>query len=576
MKRYTSFVLILAMLLCMASCDRVGSDIESRRRAKETEESEVTTSSVSEASEPTEASVEETTEATTTAEETSATTTEATTTAEETTVETTAETTAQATEETTDAIDAKDTKSETSSEYIDFDIVGVEESIIEQTDEGIPYGASYDYQSIVINDSDYPELKKVLDDISSADLKELDINLKENYDFAKDDIANNPTSYFIYYSSEQMEVRRADKKVFSVIDHQTSYSGGAHGYYGNLCYNYDPVTGKLLTLDDIVKDKSRFKEKVVEKLAELPENRGVYPDYTDIIDSYNDDDFILNITYEGVEVFFNPYEVGPYAAGMISVIIPYESNEDIFNQDLWEGLPSDHIRIFDLNFDDNNLEYYTITNEDVEYTVSAPIMDYAYTNLMIKANDQVFEFNNFYAFSYTPYLVRSGSDTFIYVFTTQDSDYAVIEIYKAEGDKVTYVGHFDAGYRTFIDPSEFVLSLRTDVLGTSSIYGEYTIGKDGMPVLLSDTFLYTNPRSLTLKEALTGVVIEDGEEVEEEYTAKAGSKVTQYSTDNESYVDLVAEDGTIFRCTYKVGWPMRINDKDIYAYFDDEDLKFAS
>ncbi len=114
--------------------------------------------------------------------------------------------------------------------------------------------------------------------------------------------------------------------VFVVEQGLYVYQGGAHGSYATSFLNFSPRTGKLLKLRDLVAPekmdelrqiaKERFDEVVAE--GEWTEEDFWFPE----------DGFYLPETFgllpEGLVFVFAIYEIGPYALGELSFVIPYE------------------------------------------------------------------------------------------------------------------------------------------------------------------------------------------------------------------------------------------------------------
>jgi len=103
------------------------------------------------------------------------------------------------------------------------------------------------------------------------------------------------------------------------------YSGGAHGNYGTIYYNYDLESLDTLGLEDIVddahqKELAALGEKVFRQQEKLnPE---------DELDNYffENNTFNLNnnftLTREGLLFLYNIYEIKPYASGTTEILLP--------------------------------------------------------------------------------------------------------------------------------------------------------------------------------------------------------------------------------------------------------------
>jgi hypothetical protein len=108
--------------------------------------------------------------------------------------------------------------------------------------------------------------------------------------------------------------------------------GAAHGNYGNLTYNYDLITGDLFTLENLFKENINFDEVITFAIRKAIINNPNLPEslYIDInnmndnetIEFFKKDIYNFKINSEGLLIYYNPYEIGPYAAGIIEIQIP--------------------------------------------------------------------------------------------------------------------------------------------------------------------------------------------------------------------------------------------------------------
>lgn len=113
-----------------------------------------------------------------------------------------------------------------------------------------------------------------------------------------------------------------------------SYMGGAHGWYNSFALNFDPKTGKLLQLSDILVpgSDSKLTDMIVAQIAkdngystldELRDNEGVFG----ILDPYIPENFVLDT--DSVMFFYQCEEIGPYAVGEIATKFSYNDLQGI-------------------------------------------------------------------------------------------------------------------------------------------------------------------------------------------------------------------------------------------------------
>lgn len=116
-------------------------------------------------------------------------------------------------------------------------------------------------------------------------------------------------------------------KLFVLQIDLSSYTGGAHGSYATLCYNFTK-DGKQLLWDDIIetgmKDSLvRLNESSLRIANEIPEGQ-----------SWEDAGFFVDSSHmplpamfafdkNGLNMIYNQYEIAPYVMGIITYTIPY-------------------------------------------------------------------------------------------------------------------------------------------------------------------------------------------------------------------------------------------------------------
>jgi len=110
----------------------------------------------------------------------------------------------------------------------------------------------------------------------------------------------------------------------------TSYlnTGGAHGNMNVTFLNFNPNTGNLLDLKDLISNQTAFEDiakKHFKKVTQIADETG-YGDY------FFGEDFHLpaniGLNDEGVTLFYNVYEIASYAIGITEFTIPYNEVSD--------------------------------------------------------------------------------------------------------------------------------------------------------------------------------------------------------------------------------------------------------
>jgi len=123
--------------------------------------------------------------------------------------------------------------------------------------------------------------------------------------------------------------------------------GAAHGMPSQLYYHIDINTGKVYTLSDLFKKDSNYVKVLSDLVGKKIEEKTKDGNSMIFKDSYkgirSDHDFI--ITKDALQIYFTPYEIGPYAAGFITFDILYSEIKDIINMegDFWKAFEKNAI-----------------------------------------------------------------------------------------------------------------------------------------------------------------------------------------------------------------------------------------
>ena len=135
-----------------------------------------------------------------------------------------------------------------------------------------------------------------------------------------------PYFYQVIYSPT-----RIDHGVLSLFGTQNSYGGSHNSRLSCVAANYDLSTGDVLTLGSIMHADATpddFIAILIDKLNALEEDFSLFEGFEEGVRSRLGGDENLYqdffFTNTGLSFFFAPYEIAPYASGVITVEIPYE------------------------------------------------------------------------------------------------------------------------------------------------------------------------------------------------------------------------------------------------------------
>ena len=443
----------------------------------------------------------------------------------------------------------------------------------------------------------YPELAQVLKKLSEENKNTILTDYENLKSQAEDDLkAAKEGGYEVYtpYSTEcSFYVNRADNRVLSLGKSGYDYWGGAHGTGYSTGCNYNARTGEELRIQDVVTDVDTFAGLIEAKVYESGLTRDdLFLDEEETLKDYilkAAADHTLNweITNEGVTVWFNPYEISYYAAGMPSGSVSFAGHPEVFSDYYAETAQTyvyaiEGLDVSDIDFDGDG--------EADELSVWASMDEYGTYEALKVSMKGVETSKDIWAYSYDPYILHTtDGKNYLYVICGSDNDYRMLEVFDLNGSSAVYVGEvnncglraqlLDAssylyGEELLTDPENFYLESRMEVLSTYSASRKYHVGADGMPVADED-FYQVDASTYEWREALTAKkdvpcvqVAEDGSVTADNAVIPAGTKLTLYRTDGSSLVDLKAGD-TLYRIEVDHSeWPYTINGVEEEEYFD--------
>lgn len=423
----------------------------------------------------------------------------------------------------------------------------------------------------------YPELAAALEEI----------NRQKNDYMAETAAEMAVLSREIYADTERTEscstnlnyyIQRADQKVLSFRSDSDIYWGGAHPDYGTVGVNLDVQTGEELSLSDVVYDTyvliTLLARKMEAKYTDLP-----IEDMESTLLSLDQEMLEWTLGYEGITFYFNPYVILPYASGKTTATIRYDEAKELFNPAYLPSeqsayaiqLPSYEAIDCDLNLTDGKSDVLEIYPYMGEYD--------SYEQLDVVINGEAHSFVMYaYRFDVYQVVVDTGETQkcFLYIETTQTDDYTTLIVIDLNGAKPELVDELSgsgfegspyAGKKVFVNPKNFTLETRVDIIGTHFGTQEYSIDEhSGMPIPQDDYFeLDSYGYPMTSLIDLTVTMLDNGEEKR----LPAGTEFCEIRTDGESYMDFLLNDGR--ECRVRVDtsdYPGRINGIDEYECFD--------
>ena len=535
---------------------------------------------------------EETTESTETQ-------TEATTVAEEATTEDVATTTdaAQAsTEVTTETVTEADAqKAEAGNSGITFDIRS--NKLFEVAEDGKTL-VDGSYDEILFDENTknaYPELVKSVNSYDTSIKHSVEQFKDENISEIRERYAETPTMPLPYVENNSMIVSRADSDILSFETSTYTYTAGVHGWYGSSGANFDVKTGKELKLFDIIKDREALVTCVQDKIKSIYPNLiesepGVLDAVIDVFSETNVDNVNWCIKPEGITLFFNPEQLGSYAAGMQVIPVAFSENPELFKDSIHKQEGNWAITGSSAYLDtDGDGSYESLRVED-GYDHEGDNNFIKEINVVVNDNSTTFEL---FSYKNSCTWIKSGSNYFLYVTSLEENDWKSTHVYKLSGETVTEVGavtgyvsaskieyaYDESGFSSemtgcMYNPDKFYFGNRMNILSTYSGVRLSRVGEDGMPAPIEEWFKAYATFEITSKVELELEEVDETGNVVTTNKLDLGTPFTFYRTDGETYVDLQTHKGTIYRVHIdKKEWPQKINGQDVEKIF--EGLVFA-
>ena len=159
-----------------------------------------------------------------------------------------------------------------------------------------------------------------------------------------------------WFSSHLMQLtytpQRFDSGVLSLSGVNVSYTGGPHADYNGKAVSYDLLTGNVLTLSAILDNQAAtdtLTALIIDALDATKQEQQLFEGYETVISDLMNTEItgIKNwyFTDSGLCFFYDPYEVAPFTAGIVTAEIPYSSLVGILKdeyfpaeKDLTEGI----------------------------------------------------------------------------------------------------------------------------------------------------------------------------------------------------------------------------------------------
>ena len=422
----------------------------------------------------------------------------------------------------------------------------------------------------------YPELADAL-----MQLKE---QKEHNFDMATESLLDSQQfmieteSYPIDLTDyTECRVLRADNVLFSFIETNENYYGGAHGMYSVAGYAFDVDTGKNLSFTDIVVDETKIRDLIAEKLDE--EYGDIFfDDIHTLIDQYDFNSLCWSISYFDVTLYFNPYDLGPYASGSQQVVFPFSEYADLFDEK-YLSVPEQFVTqlseyeqfCLDVNGDGKN--------EDIG--LSSKYLEDDCLSVLISVDGKETDSDS-RSYRIDTYLIKVQNKVYLYLFEHHENDYVTLKVYdfakedfvendnanlyipeKSNFEERDNISFCESTSPVFSNPKKVRMASRLETLSTYQGTKEYHVNESGM--LVTDDDYYDVEVSFlikTLEDIPCQIVSGEEMNTSESGTIPAGTFVKIISATEDKVFVVKA-----------VGYAPDENN-DMYGFYEDDNTKY--
>ena len=375
----------------------------------------------------------------------------------------------------------------------------------------------------------------------------------------------------------ECRVLRADNVLFSFIETNENYYGGAHGMYSVAGYAFDVETGKNLSFTDIVVDETKIRDLIAEKLDE--EYGDIFfDDIHTLIDQYDFNSLCWSISYFDVTLYFNPYDLGPYASGSQQVVFPFSEYADLFDEK-YLSVPEQFVTqlseyeqfCMDVNGDGKN--------EDIG--LSSKYLEDDCLSVLISVDGKETDSDS-WSYRIDTYLIKVQNKVYLYLFEHHENDYVTLKVYdfakedfvendnanlyipgKSSFEERDNISFCESTSPVFSNPGKVRMASRLETLSTYQGTKEYHVNESGM--LVTDDDYYDVEVSFlikTLEDIPCQIVSGEEMNTSESGTIPAGTFVKIISATEDKVFVVEA-----------VGYAPDENN-DMYGFYEDDNTQY--
>lgn len=336
----------------------------------------------------------------------------------------------------------------------------------------------------------FPEMAEVLSQIATMQKNSMEDEFDNLVSLAGDELNTNKDGFETYTSILDVQVRRADPAVISLLSDSYSNYGGIRHFRAFHGSNYDPQTGKELALNDVIKSVNNDLAEAVEKELTGHMWTGEFHSEYAVEDYFANmpyDGFNWTLDYTGVTFYFAPGDLCD--EGAMTATVSFAEYPEFFVEK-YMAVPAEYTVELPLN-----ISFFTELDTDgalEEISLSGRYDEERnhYTDYGIYTDtDAQYYGEECYVYDFHPYYVKAAGGNYLYLFC-EDFDEGVRQMklvafsLNVDGS-VTKAGEMnvspswlaDNRFTVPTDPGRLLLDDSDN--GTEKAI--FTVGNDGMP-----------------------------------------------------------------------------------------------
>ena len=269
----------------------------------------------------------------------------------------------------------------------------------------------------------YPKMAEVLSQSATMQENAMLDEFDNLVSIAREELAANRDGFETCVSTLDIQVRRGDSLVISLLSDSYSHYGQIENYRVFHGSNYDPQSGKELALNDVVKEINNDLALAVQ--AELTGHMWTgdfYSEYAveDYFANTPYDGFSWTLDYTGVTFYFAPGDLCD--EGAMTATVSFAEHPELFYEK-YMAVPAQYTVELPLD-----LSFFTQLDADgafEEISVSGYYDEernhYTKYGIYTDTDGQYYE-GDCYAYDYHPYFVKAANGNYLYLFCQENNE----------------------------------------------------------------------------------------------------------------------------------------------------------